>query len=172
MLGVSTYSFQLLDCIFGNRAIFSDVGHFPVVYWRVHIASRLAKSVEQLGWEAWLSNLNTHVWTTSWAPLSHRTKSNRLRHPVWLNVGKHHRKVGRLRSLEGLHMHSNYFLYFQKINVCTTAKTSSADCRQNMFGEKSAELSIFFAPYFFLPNINANDKIAVEAQIYIKRLDA
>ncbi len=35
------------------------------ILWRIHIASRPATSMERRGRVAWLSNLNTHVWTIS-----------------------------------------------------------------------------------------------------------
>ncbi len=42
-------------------------------------------------------------------------EADQLCHPIWLNVGKHQRKVGQLRSLEGLCMHVDYDYQYQKM---------------------------------------------------------
>ncbi len=42
-------------------------------------------------------------------------EANRLRHPVWLNVGKHQRKASRLHSLDGLRMQFDYDYQYQKM---------------------------------------------------------
>ncbi len=79
--------------------------------WRIHTASCPAKSVERLGRVAWLSNLNIYLpsgFITS-------NKTNRLHHPVRLNIGKHQRKASWLCSLEGLCMHFDCDYQYQKM---------------------------------------------------------
>ncbi len=63
---------------------------------RVHTTSRPAKSAEQLGWAARLSNLKAQAWKNV-------EEADRLHHPVQLNGGKRQRKADQLSRLLNFH---------------------------------------------------------------------
>ncbi len=60
--------------IFNFFSFFNSNKKMIEILRRIHTASGLAKSMEQLGRSAWLSYLKGQMWTISQAALSHRTR--------------------------------------------------------------------------------------------------